>query len=91
MLGVRFERKCFFLYSNFRSTTQLYKYMKDLLGGVRGSTAPLDPHPPPAPPLALRHDQSISQEKGPQPYTQQAFNFITSYFKFESISINLLI
>ena len=41
MLRVRSERKCLFLYSNFRSTIQLYKYIKDFLGGVRDTSTPL--------------------------------------------------
>ena len=43
MSGTQFERKYLFLYSNFRSTTQLYKYMNDFLGGVRGAAAPSTP------------------------------------------------
>ena len=58
MLGVWFERKCLFLYSNLRSTTQLYKYMKDFLGGVRGGSYP--PGTPLAPPLMFTPRSSFS-------------------------------
>ena len=54
MSGTQFERKYLFLYSNFRSTTQLYKYMNDFLGGVRGAAAPLDP-----PDSALDYEYTI--------------------------------
>ena len=68
MLRVRFERKCFsFLYSNFKSTTQLYKYMKDFLGGVRGAAAPSRPPLPLCPPATWSmkcHILSQDQPRG---------------------------
>ena len=63
MLRIRFERKCFFLYSNFRSTTQLYKYMKDFLGGVRGGSCPLSTPPGSAPATWSMKCHILSQDQ----------------------------